>query len=227
MGRPKEKMQTQSSDVRLHIGPSAEGAWHQVILPWFKSIGLTACHSNQSVAVVVPHPARAQYLRQLLLEPRLSLLGVTFLSPPQLREILLGPEIKLPLREHLRLLLTIAAEQQIGENNSTHEEMIAAESVRRAPDHLLRTIDELHSAGWTFGEAGPPSFRRLVSRFEQLVSGCGFTSIQHANRLALARARSEEKVFSNLLISGFDGAHWPLWPLLQAAVDASEKSTVL
>lgn len=225
-GREK-KVHAQDGNAHLYLGPSSESAWQQVILPWFRSIGLTACRSRRPVVVVVPHPAQGQYLRHLLLEHRLPLLGVTFASPPQLREILAGSETKLPVREHLRLLLAVAAEQQTSGNNSTDEETIAAQSVQRAPDYLLRTIDELNFGGWTFEQAGPPSFRKLVSRFERFAGECGFTSLQQADRTALERARSGEKVFADILISGFDGAHWPLWPVLRAAVAASENSTIV
>ena len=33
--------------------------------------------------------------------------------------------------------------------------------------------------------------------------------------------------FSQLLVTGFDGAHWPLWPLLHAAVKSSREATVV
>jgi PD-(D/E)XK nuclease superfamily len=228
MARPKKKATTPAEQTNLHLGSSFEAAWQNVILPWFKTVGLAACRSQQPAVVVLPYPSRAPFFRQLLVEAKVPLLGVNFVSPPQLREMLLDSDrIKLPLREHLRLLLSIAAEQEMAAGQSGDDETIAAKSVRRAPDHLLRTIDELSAGGWTFAEAGPPSFRKLVNRFERLASNCGFTSIQQADRLALAKTQAAEKIFGNLLVAGFDGAHWPLWPLLRAAVQASAQSTII
>ena len=225
---PRAKKNTSNgSNARLYFGPSFEGAWQHVILPWFKAVGLAACESTRRVVVAVPHPARAQFLRARLLEESVSLLGIHFVSPPQLREMLLDrSDIKLPLREDLRLLLSIAAEEELVAS-SNEDEKIAAKSVRRAPDHLLRTIDELKAGGWKFEQAGPPSFRNLVRRFEKLLQACAFTSLQQADRLALKRVRNDPRIFGELLVAGFDGAHWPLWPLLQAAVTASDQAVII
>src|SRR5689334_9372029 len=118
----RAKTSSKPPSVRLYLGPSFEGAWENVMLPWFRSVGLAACRSAGGVAVAVPHPARAQFLRARLIEEGVSLLGVRFLSPPQLREMLVdGSEIELPLREDLRLLLSIAAEKELAESSVEEE----------------------------------------------------------------------------------------------------------
>src|SRR5438128_197779 len=217
--------------VSLHLSASFESAWENVLRPWFESVSLVACATNKSAVVVLPYQSRAQFFRYRLLEAGIPLLGVRFVAPLQLREILLHPTgVKLPLREHLRLLLSIAAEQLIAanaESESTDGRIAAAKSIWRAPDHLLRTIDELNAAGWSFEEIGPQAFQKVLSRFRALIKKSGFTSIHEADRIALARTENAEKVFSNLLIAGFDGAHWPLWPLLSAAAKTSAKATVV
>ena len=48
-----------------------------------------------------------------------------------------------------------------------------------------------------------------------------------ADRLAVANAAKLPPRFSRLLVTGFDGAHWPLWPLLNAAVKSSQEATVV
>ncbi len=217
--------------LTLHIGASFEAAWESVLQPWFESVSQIACAIAKPAVVVLPYQSRTQFFRYRLLEAGIPLLGVKFVAPLQLREILLHPAgVKLPLREHLRLLLSFAAEQVIAansENESIDATIAAAKSVWRAPDHLLRTIDRLNAAGWSFDEIGPPAFQKVLSRFRTLIKKCGFTSIHEADRLALARAENAEKIFSNLLVAGFDGAHWPLWPMLSAATKASAKATVV
>ena len=217
--------------MTLHIGASFEAAWENVLQPWFESVSLVACATAKPAVVVLPYQSRAQFFRHRLLEAGIPLLGVKFVAPLQLREILLHPMgVKLPLREYLRLLLSVAAEQFIAANSkseSTDACIAAAKSVWRAPDHLLRTIDELNAAGWAFEEIGPPAFQEVLSRFRTLIEKCGFTSTHEADRLALAWAENTDKIFSNLLVAGFDGAHWPLWPLLSAAAKTSAKATVV
>ena len=55
---------------------------------------------------------------------------------------------------------------------------------------------------------------------------CGFELIHTADRRALNKALTSPPLFANILVTGFNGAHWPLWPLLQAAVLSAEEATV-
>ena len=143
-----------------------------------------------------------------------SLLAVKFLSPPQLRELLLrGRDLRVPLREHLRLILAVTAEE-FASKSTDDETVLVAKSIARDADRFLRALDELRAAGWTFDEIESPGLREIAARFEQRVHECGFTFVHDADRVALAHA---QPLFSNLLLFGFDAAHWPLWPLLHAA----------
>ncbi len=222
---------TWSGHAELYLGPSVEDAWENVILPWFRSVTLAGCSTERPTLVVLPYQSRAQFYRHLLVQKRIPLLGVEFVTPPQLRELLLrSTDVKIPLREHLRLLLSIAAEQSMQKASVDETEqsvVVAARAVLREPDHLLRTIDELNAAGWTFEATGPQTFREVVARFDSLVAQCGFTSIQAADRTAVERANRGELMFENLLIAGFDGAHWPLWTLLVAAAKSAAAATVV
>src|SRR5207248_2847716 len=60
--------------------------------------------------------------------------------------------------------------------------------------------------------------------FEQRVHECGFTFVHDADRAARAHT---QPLFSNLLLFGFDAAHWPLWPLLHAATVRADEATVV
>jgi len=104
--------------VSLHIGSSFASAWESVLLPWFKATALASLESEQPAVVVTPFPSSAAFLRSKLLEHEISLLGVKFITPPRLRDMLLAEDASaLPLREHLRLLLAIAAESVATRNS--------------------------------------------------------------------------------------------------------------
>src|SRR5216684_606476 len=161
---PRRNAEARQNAVSLHVGSSFPAAWKNVLSPWFKNAALASLESEKPVAVVTPFPSDAAFLRSKLLEHSIALLGVRFITPPQLRELLLADgALSLPLREHLRLLLAVAAE-------STHSQDVdlaaIARSISIAPDNLLRVFDQVSAAGWNFERTGPPAAREIVKRFE-------------------------------------------------------------
>src|SRR5436309_4755327 len=108
---PRRKPDEPTRSASLHGGSSFDSAWESGLLAWFKAAALASLESNETVAVATPFPSGAAFLRSKLLEYEIPLLGVKFITPPHLRELLLGEDASsLSLREHLRLLLAIAAE---------------------------------------------------------------------------------------------------------------------
>jgi hypothetical protein len=206
-------------------------AWENVLLPWLESVArlpLTAAPS----AVVTPSRSLAYLMRSKLLERGISILGLKFLSPAQLRETLPQGSRKIPLCEHLRLLLAIAAEGVAARSNKNQGERESPESriarsIVRDPDHFLRTIDQLNAAGWTSEQLGEPGLREVAENFAKITHHCGFEFVHEAERDALPAAAKSPPIFQGLLVTGFNGAHWPLWPLLRAAVTASAQATVV
>jgi hypothetical protein len=231
MHRGRVDGEKKSPCVGLHIGNSFSDAWSGVIRPWFESLSVAASGAEGLIGVITPFASHAHSFRNHLLIEGTSLLGVKFFSPSQLREILLRPtELHVPLREHLRLLLAISAEEFACRMNNlpdnAEEASRIAKSVARDPDHFLRVIDQLNAAGWSVDELRPEALRDIVREFETRVHGCGFDFVQAADRSLLAEADKRPPQFSHLLISGFDGAHWQFWPLLQAATRMSANVTV-
>jgi hypothetical protein len=224
----RRKSEPRSPHVLLHIGASPEAAWENVVRHWFEKIASRALNDQQPAAVVTASRSQAYFFRSRLLAEGKSLLAVKFLSPPRLREQLLRCyDLQMPLREHLRLLLAVTAEQ-FASKSSDYETVLIAKSVARDPDRFLRAIDQLGAAGWTFDEIDSPALREIAARFEEQVRECGFTFVYAADRIVLADARKFQPLFGNLLLFGFDAAHWPLWPLLHSAtVSADETSVVL
>ena len=216
--------------VSIHIGASFVDAWERLLLPWFETLAGSPLAPEPS-AVVTPSRSHAYLLRSRLLARGISIVGIKFLSPAQLREALFGEKRNIPLREHLRLLLAIAAEKVVNEsmgNESDREaHMLVAESVARDPDHFLRAIDQLKAAGWKSDEIDEPALREVAETFEKIVHACVFEFLHAADRHALDRAAKSPPIFDRLLVLGFNGAHSPLWPLLRAAVTAAKEATVV
>jgi hypothetical protein len=214
--------------VSLHLAASFDAAWENVLLPWIETAAAGAYKEAAPVAVVTPFRSHANLLRGKLVARGISLLGVRFFVPAQLRETLLrGSRLNIPLREHLRLLLAIAAEDiacNIGREQSGY---LIARSVTRDPDYFLRLFDELGHAGWSPAEVDQPVLKDIVTRFDEICRDCGFTFVHEADQLALTNAEKLPPRFSQLLVTGFNGAHWPLWPLLHAAVKSSRRATVV
>lgn len=177
--------------------------------------------------VVVPTRAHANALKASLLEENASHLGLRFMTPGILRELLLrmyGEQV--PTAEDLRLLLAMAAEQTATEDAAPEITQVAT-AVFRAPDHLLQTLERLATAGWNFDDLRLRSFQPIIRRFRALMTAAGIGLRADVDRLVFRRSVAEPPLFSRLLVTGFDGAHWPHWFLLRAAVQAAEKATVL
>src|SRR5207248_2790839 len=153
--------------------------------------------------------------RSKLLEQEIPLLGVKFITPPHLRELLLAEDASaLPLREHLRLLLAVAAESVGGRTSedvdpagaaASPEEALGAiaKSISRSPDNLLRAIDQVGTGGWNFQNTGGPAIREIIKEFQTLVRQCEFELVHEADREALTVAKSAPPRFNRLLLIGF------------------------
>ena len=205
--------------VALHTSPHAATAHESVFLPWLKHAAAIAGRERHPVAVVVPFRSDAYYLKSLALTAGLGLPGVHFLTPGELRERLshhLGITARVPIREHLHLLLATAAERR-GDT---------AASVAASPDRLLKAVDLVSAGGWDFSQTGPPALRPTVVDFEKLVRDAGFQTMHAADRALLEKARAAAPLFAALFVTSFDAAHWPLWPLLAAATHSAKATTV-
>src|SRR5947209_1246986 len=200
---PRKKTDAPANTVSLHIGVSFCAAWQSILLPWFRRLSLASLTNAEPTAVVTPYPSTAAFFRQKLVENSVSLLGIKFLTPSQLRELLLAEKAgTLPLREHLRLLLASAAESAAA--NSGDPDLTAiAKSIARAPDNLLRAFDQVSAAGWNFEAAGPSAAQRITKKFRELVKKCGFQMIHEADRNTVENAQTVPPRFNEILLFGF------------------------
>src|SRR5213082_654224 len=112
MPHARSEPEVHSRRVSLHIGASPEAAWKNVVRHWLERIATRTLQAKKPAAVVTASRNQAYFFRSRLLAEGKSLMAVKFLSPPQLRELSLRRcDLQVPLREHLRLLLGVTAEQ--------------------------------------------------------------------------------------------------------------------
>ena len=212
----------------LFLASSAEAAWQGAEEVWFRQTSAEAWKKKSQAVVVVPTRGQIQALKGRVLAAGLSALGLEFVTPPYLRALLAVQSGCLPpAREHLRFLLGLVAEQLLADDKLSEAERLAAVSVRRTPNHLLRLLEQLGGAGTEFEQVDLPAFRPVVRKFRAQLKELEFELSPEADRRALARARQSTPALGPLLITGFHGGHWPLWHLLQAAVQSSQQATVI
>jgi hypothetical protein len=210
----------------LLIAPSVREAWDDAIAPWFERVVPEAWKHPLPSLVVAPTRGHVNDLKMRLIAKGSSHLGLQFATPASLRALLARDDAAPATeREHLRLLLAIAAGEI--ENRPNDSEALAAKAVARAPALLLRALDRLETAGWKFQELGLSSFAPVVQRFSELLKKCGLVLPGQADRKRLQERAHGRPEFSHLLITGFDGAHWAEWFLLRSAVELAENATIV
>src|SRR5215212_11654068 len=99
---PKKRVEPDSSArVSLHIGASFRVGWETILLPWFQAAGRVSWQQREPTLVAVPFRTQAYAIKGLLLDRGVSLLGVRFVCPAELRELLATrSKTRLALREH-------------------------------------------------------------------------------------------------------------------------------
>lgn len=194
--------------------------------PWCERVLPLLWRQSLPSAVIVPTRGYAQALKGRIAEARLAHLGLRFLTPSGVRELLYANRGDVsPRHEDLCLLLAAAAEDECGTNDEAVQ--LAAKSVSRSPHHLLRAINRFETAGWQLHDQELEAFAPIVRAFRKLLRDCNLKLIGERDRELARDAAAQPKRFAHVLIIGFDDAHWPLWHLLQAAVDAAVQATVL
>src|SRR6266436_3463570 len=223
---PRRESEEPKRSVSLHIGSSFASAWESVLLPWFERVLPETWKRELPSIVIVPTRGQANDLKRRLIAKGVSHLGLQIVTPASLRALLSRDDVTPTTDpEHLRLLLAIAASEM--ENRPNESEALAAKAVSRAPAALLRALDRLETAGWKFEELALPSFAPVVQRFNELLRKCDFDLPGETDRRRLQEAAGGPRKFSHLLVTGFDGAHWPHWFLLRTAVELAENATIV
>ena len=226
MRRIRVAAKTNSRRVTLRITSSACDAWTTALAPWFAQVLPDAWKRALPTLVIVPTRGQANDLKSRLIAKGCSHLGLQFVTPATLGALLARDDATPRMApEHLRLLLAMSASEM--EDRPDESQALAAKAVARSPAPLLRALDRLATAGWKFEELALPSFAPVVQRFNELMKKCDFILAGDNDRRRLQQAAGGARKFSRVLITGFDGAHWPHWFLLRAAVDLAENAMVV
>src|SRR5436305_10415213 len=126
MPRARSDPELHSARVSLHIGASPEAAWENLVSLWFQKLATGTLQDKKPAAVVTASRSQAYFFRSRLLAEGKSLIAVKFLSPLQLRELLLrGGDQHVPLREHLRLILAVTAEEFASKRTEDETALVA------------------------------------------------------------------------------------------------------
>lgn len=207
-----------SNTVQLVLGASLADAWPGVIRPWFDRAVAQALASGHPWVVLTPSRSLAQAIKALLLAEGRSVAGLYFWTPGDLRSHLrraAAPDVVIAVREHLHLLLALTA--------SAFDDA-PSRAVARDPARLLRALDQLHAAGRTARDLKDLAAEKLAAALDGALQKTGWTTIQQLDA-ALAQ-HPPPAALGGLLVTGFDAAHWELWPLLQAGVGSAREATV-
>src|SRR5437667_9572168 len=171
----------------LLVAPAVQETGADAIGPWCERIVPGVWKNPLPSLVVVPTRGHINDLKTRLIAKGCSHLGLQFVTPAGLRALLARDDVTPPVqREHLRLLLAIAANEMEGRPNES--EALAAKAVARAPALLLRALDRLETAGWRFEELALPAFAPVVQRFNELLEKCDFVLPGEAARRRLQQA---------------------------------------
>ena len=210
----------------LLVVPSLQEAWEDAIAPWLDQVLPGAWQRELPSLVIVPTRGQANDIKARLIAKGSSHLGLQFVTPSSLRALLARDDATPTAQpELLRLLLAIAASET--EDRPDESEALAAKAVARAPAPLLRALDRLETAGWKFEELELPSFAPVVRRFNELLKQCDVELRGESDRSRLQRCTRGRREFSDVLITGFNGAHWAEWFLLRTAVELAKSATIV
>ncbi|HEX4138876.1 MAG TPA: hypothetical protein VHY09_00895, partial [Candidatus Methylacidiphilales bacterium] len=209
---------------QLFATTSAEEHWRAVAQPWLRAQGATAWKEVRPSVVLTPGRAEGFYLRSRLVAEGKPLLGVRFWTPSDARKFLLADRAGTATQTELRLLVRACAErlaQSEGADNAS------LRSVIREPAAFLRAYDLLLGAGWNPARDGADYGRELARELQREMEKYGIVTQAGLHRQLLQKASDAPRpVIANLLVSGFNAAHWPLWDLLKAVVLTAEQATI-
>ena len=206
---------------QLYRAYDFRSAWEAVVEPWLRDMAERPWNQPPG-AVLVPSRTYAQFLKSRMATAGLAAIGLSFLTPGECWKQL---HARLPKaraaasREELHLLLSTAAE--------TFPNHPTARAVAADPAPLMRALDQLAASGRPYEALAIEALSPVVRSFESRLADAGLAAAQTLDGELLAATRTGMRAWGPLLIIGFDGSHWPLWTLLQAAAAGSTAAAVV
>lgn len=215
--------------TRLFSTTTVEEQWQTVAAPWLREQAGAAWKDPRPTVVLTPSRAESFYLRSRLVQAGVPFLGLRFWTPSDARQFLLGqltPSIGSATQAELRLVARACAEKLADGPGDADQATLS--SVAQEPGPFLRAYDLLLGAGWNPARTGAAYGRALAQEMEGELARLGLATQAglHRELRHLAFALKQESLIANLLIVGFNAAHWPLWDLLRAVVSTAERTVV-
>lgn len=213
--------------ARLYATTSAAENWHAVAGPWLRGQAATAWKETRPTVVLAPSRSEGFYLRSRLVAEEVPSPGVRFWTPSDARKFLREhylPGLGAATQAELRLVARARAERLARGEGA---DQASLRSVAREPAAFLRAYDLLAGAGWNPARDGAVYGRALALEMQGEMTRSGIATQAGLHR-ALRREASAtpRRLIANLLVTGFNAAHWPLWDLLKAVVISAEQAVV-
>lgn len=210
---------------QLWLAGHWEEMWQAVVIPWLRQQAAQAWQDRRPTVVLVPSRATGFYAHERVVQAGFNLAALHFWTPSDARMNLqkFFPGIRpTPSREILHLLATLAAEEVL----RREPENRTAVAIAVEPSSFIQTVDQLAGAGWDLGEVAEVPLRAVVKQWRVLLQRYGFQTVQGIDRELITQAGQASPKIAQLIVAGFDGAHWAEWPLLQAVVESAQTATM-
>jgi hypothetical protein len=212
--------------TRLYFTASVEEQWRALAGPWLREHAAAAWKNPKPTVILTPTRAESFYLRSRLVEENVPFLGLRFWTPSDARKFLLAetsPEIGTATQAELRLVARACAEKEMRETDTDNATLT---SVVREPGPFLRAYDLLLGTGWDPTREGATYGRDLAREVQYALKKFRIATQAGLHRHLLSRASRDEPSIANVLVIGFNAAHWPLWDLLKAVVFSADQAVV-
>ena len=213
--------------TRLFSTTSVEEQWRGIAEPWLREQAVSAWRNPLPTVVLTPGRPESFYLRSRLVEADVPFLGLRFWTPSDARQFLLGklsPDLRPATQPELRLVARSCAEKLLPQPDASTGTLA---SVVRDPGPFLRAYDFLLAAGWDPAVSGAVYGRPLARAMSRELAQSGIATQAGLHRLLRERATAlDAPLIANLLVLGFNAAHWPLWDLLHALRTSSARTVI-
>jgi hypothetical protein len=213
--------------TRLYFTASVDEQWSALAGPWLREKAATAWKGPKPAVVLTPSRAEGFYLKSRLVAEGVPCLGLRFWTPSDARQFLLAeiaPELGAATQAEQRLVARACAENLAARQGAENATLASAV---REPGAFLRAYDLLLGAGWNPAREGADYGRDLAREMQRVLEKSGVaTQAGVHRRLRVKVAAGGERLIGDLLMVGFNAAHWPLWDLLQTVVFSAESATI-
>ena len=208
-------------DASLYTYSDFDVIWDSLWCPWFTAVLGEAWKQELPVVVICPNKALLSALKGRLAEEGLPSLGVFYMTPGSLRQLLvqkMNLGCNVALREDLHLLMRVAAEQDGGSG--------LTKALAMDPADLTKDCDRLNAAGWDTAAFSEQEVQAFSQRYQELIRDVGLSTVYEIDHRLKRSMETPQAHISYCLMIGFSSEHWAYYPLLSAACECAVSATV-